>query len=380
MSAGLGSGVDAVAPLVNSDSWDDEWLEAEIARELAGCEDIDTRPSVDSDADAEADRQVWAGGASSSSQDSTTVQGTRSQAQEQPWEINGLHDSERSVSDHERPTKDDSKGQSRHDDAIDALAQYMRQRDAKNDAMEAQMQDDIASVAELAAGVEDGLANVTRVEASATQHSEEVDTPSTSELVNKLQQLSKRSPTGRLANALEQSQSMVREERRGNDGEIHRESMAEGPSWKVAEARQRQLQQAFRETERRLIDFSGSLKDELQEGHVAEVRCVEKGRAGRSLWELAAAGPDTAALNYCGDGVHRFAPPPFELLSGATPERSESRDVASDQIDGGAIRSKRTRAERVRQLQQTRCTARNVSKLLRDGQADIEQLIRLLPY
>eukprot|EP01043_Picozoa_sp_COSAG02_P002157 COSAG02_NODE_49_length_45106_cov_298.436177_14_plen_415_part_00 len=383
-----------VAPLVASDSWDDEWLEAEIARELAACEDLDL--------------------ASTRPMSGTWMQG-RAEARSRAREINDLPAFDHSANDSERPSKDDSRGQSRQDDAIDALVQYMQQRDAKTTAMETQMQDDFARVAQLAAGVEDGLDNPSQTK----------DAPSTHELVDQLDQLSRRSPTGRLATALEQARQDVDSDDKpdqsyefGRVDELSREvlrrlqrhqqeqqavTVGEGagapsdggeasaddldsedfadfdvsatssapsspnaaadelverfdphvPHWKVVEARQRQLQQEFRDTERKLIDFTGSLKEELSHDQL-DTRARGGPAAVRgdgALWRLGS-NDLGQSLNYCGDGVHRFAPPTFECLSGAASEIPEFPGDSGRQHTGsGTTRlARRTCAEQVRPL------------------------------
>ena len=228
---------DDVAPLVNSESWDDEWLEAEIARELAAYEDTDTRPlGVDAasggagiEGTAEG-RSGGGGGGGGGSAARGAWEQTRAEARARAREINTLPHIEIPADDTERPTKDGGRGQSRQDDAIDALVQYMQERDAQYVEMEAKMEDDIASVMALAAGVEGTLgaaairssdrAAATAVAGSAGGEEEEEEeegqqraeeqadrdeAPSASDLVSRLQQLSKRSPTGRLASALESS-------------------------------------------------------------------------------------------------------------------------------------------------------------------------------
>jgi hypothetical protein len=383
---------------VASDSWDDEWLEAEIARELAACGDDldleDTRPASG----------AW--------------MQARTEARSRAREINDLPAFAYSANDSERPSKDDSRGQSRQDDAIDALVQYMQARDAKNTAMETQMQDDFARVAQLAAGVKDGLDN-----ASQTK-----DAPSTHELVDQLDQLSRRSPTGRLATALararqdgdsddesdqaydfsrvdelaQKSREVLRRLQRhqqeqqpatvgedagapGDGGEasaddLDSEDFADFdvsatssapsspnaaadelversdrrvPHWKVVEARQRQLQQEFRDTERRLIDFTGSLKEELSQDQL-DTRARGRPAAVRgdgALWRLASS-DQAQSLNYCGDVIHRFAPPPFERLSGAASEILEfPGDAGRQHTESGTTRlARRTCAEQVRPL------------------------------
>lgn len=452
------SSEEGVAPLVNSESWDDEWLEAEIARELAAYEDRDTRPSASGATSSSMERDPP--GTSPIPRDHRAAQSTsdwmqaRFEARARAREINDLP-IEVPGYDLDRPTKDDSRGQCRHDDAIDELVQQMQARDAKNIAMEAQIQDDLASVAQLVAGVEGGLATVSSrrdldgKEASRTILQEQ-DTPSTSELVDQLHQLSKRSPTGRLANALQQPrdvdynhesdvnanaqygldwtedlshrsrevlsrvhQYQLRQQNLhsspartaksdsdygdadgSSDDELGSDDFADfeisaasgydsfsssstsSPSspnaaadelvqrsdpllanrsayvstWEAAQARQGQLREEFRDAERKLMDFSRTLKDDFQINGEACAKTVEPAeRGGSELWELASSAPD-GALNYCGDGVHRFAPPAFQQLSGAASEipRSSYEAARSQCANLATPLIRRTQAEQVR--------------------------------
>lgn len=164
---------------VNSDSWDDEWLEEEIARELAACEDYEDEDPGPPDAETQASMEqrleellagrhggdAGSGSGSGSSGDGSSGRGGARRAWEQSRadarararpSLPQSYDVPLDPSD--RPSKDGGRGQSREDDAIDALVTYMQERDVKYAQMEAQMSDDIGAVTALAAGVEREMA------------------------------------------------------------------------------------------------------------------------------------------------------------------------------------------------------------------------------
>ena len=85
-------------------SWDDQWLDAQIAKELAACPPQPTSAP---------ERVAWGQ--------------SRAEARARARAINDLPEL---GAGSQRPSKDDSSGQSGSDDAIEGLQRYMEERDA----------------------------------------------------------------------------------------------------------------------------------------------------------------------------------------------------------------------------------------------------------
>ena len=126
-------------------SWDDQWLDAQIAKELAACPPQPTSApepggAVGKDGPGGGGRRVAWGQ-------------SRAEARARARAINNLPEL---GADSQRPSKDDSSGQSGSDDAIEGLQRYMEARDAHYVALEAQMADDLRALPALARTVATG--------------------------------------------------------------------------------------------------------------------------------------------------------------------------------------------------------------------------------